>query len=155
MKKTIYTIVLLVNVFWVIFLLVISYNKYNSFTKYVIEENAFYSRVNNYNKTELNVSYNSDNKGTKAYTYKVDDTIFELPIKEILKYENKPIESVRESNYYVSYDVNNPSNAIISLFLDSKNTSKTILAICELVFLPSIFLTIVVVLLKYRKRLIG
>ena len=155
MKKTIYTIVLLVNVFWVIFLLVISYKEYNSYTKYVIEENAFYSRVNNYNKTELNVSYNSDNKGTKAYTYKVDDTIFELPIKEILKYENKPIESVRESNYYVSYDVNNPSNAIISLFLDSKNTSKTILAICELVFLPSIFLTIVVVLLKYRKRLIG
>ena len=155
MKKTIYTIVLLVNVFWVIFLLVISYKEYNSYTKYVIEENAFYSRVNNYNKTELNVSYNLDDKGTKTYTYKVDDTIFELPIKEILKYENKPIESVRENGYYVSYDVNNPSNAIISLFLDSKNTSKTILSICELVFLPSIFLTIVVVLLKYRKKLIG
>lgn len=155
MKKTIYTIVLLVNVFWVIFLLVISYKEYNSYTKYVIEENAFYSRVNNYNKTELNVSYNLDDKGTKTYTYKVDDTIFELPIKEILKYENKPIESVRENGYYVSYDVNNPSNAIISLFLDSKNTSKTILAICELVFLPSIFLTIVLVLLKYRKKLIG
>ena len=119
MKKTIYTIVLLVNVFWAIFLLVISYKEYNSYTKYVIEENAFYSRVNNYNKTELNVSYNLDDKGTKTYTYKVDDTIFELPIKEILKYENKPIESVRENGYYVSYDVNNPSNAIISLFLDS------------------------------------
>lgn len=155
MKKTIYTIVLLVNVFWAIFLLVISYKEYNSYTKYVIEENAFYSRVNNYNKTELNVSYNLDDKGTKTYTYKVDDTIFELPIKEILKNENKSIESVRENGYYVSYDVNNPSNAIISLFLDSKNTSKTILAICELVFLPSIFLTIVLVLLKYRKKLIG
>ena len=152
-KKGIFTIVLLVSIVMSIVFLCISYNTYNTCTKYVIEENAFFSSADSFDKTKLNYTLNKDGD-VESLRYNVLGTMLELSENQKERFINRPKEIAKEGGFYVYYDTKNPTNAFIPFFLKSKNTFGVVTSIFEIAFLPSVFLTIVVSLLKFRKKML-
>ena len=131
----------------------VSYDTYMIKTRYVIEENKFFSSVNQFDKTKYSATFDLKTK-TGTYFYTVGDTVFELSEEQSRRFDNKSPRIAREGGFEVYYDVENPNNAIIPFYLNSKNTYGVVMCVCEVAFLPAAFLTILYVLIKYRKKML-